>query len=429
MRRKSRFRGVYECGKRWKAQLQSGGVQFYLGTFDSEHDAAVAYDVKAKEEKGDKAQTNFDEAGNETQICQIRPSISALEDRKSNSYDDLSDSSDFQQIKKIKKSINDVSACDSSELSVSVLGQVDDRRPANQLPMMWDRLCQITNRLQLAQAAHGKLTELQKKGADENKQALIISLTDELALLAIVKGQLEEAIAAAISLGFQDGQNDDELVELSEHVRVTTPGRMFAFESLSYPPNSNVNVNVNSYLNPCPNPISATTMTYPRGPYGGNVSMMSSGEGMSLGCTVQSTSTSTAMSLSNKNESKESVLSSSTTYSSQQSSLHKNITEATCTSSLSLSSDSGKEEYENSDLVGLLQDLLSPLPPDVLTPLRSTRNDRDHFHHMQGGSGGQGQFLHSQSQSTSSSKPRRPLIFTFPDTSGVSRPDPSTGSG
>ena len=63
---KSRFRGVYKCGKRWKAQLQSQGVQFYLGTFDSEDEAAKAYDRKARDEKGEKGQTNFDDNGEET---------------------------------------------------------------------------------------------------------------------------------------------------------------------------------------------------------------------------------------------------------------------------------------------------------------------------------------------------------------------------
>ena len=63
---KSRFRGVYKCGKRWKAQLQSQGVQFYLGTFDTEEEAAKAYDRKARDEKGEKGQTNFDDNGEET---------------------------------------------------------------------------------------------------------------------------------------------------------------------------------------------------------------------------------------------------------------------------------------------------------------------------------------------------------------------------
>jgi hypothetical protein len=57
------FRGVYKCGKRFKAQLQCGGVQFYLGTFDTEEDAAKAYDKKCREEKGMRGLTNFDDTG------------------------------------------------------------------------------------------------------------------------------------------------------------------------------------------------------------------------------------------------------------------------------------------------------------------------------------------------------------------------------
>ena len=62
---KSKFRGVYKCGKRWKAQLQCQGIQFYLGTFDTEIEAAKAYDRKARDEKGVKGLTNFDENGDE----------------------------------------------------------------------------------------------------------------------------------------------------------------------------------------------------------------------------------------------------------------------------------------------------------------------------------------------------------------------------
>ena len=66
---KSKFRGVYKCGKRWKAQLQCQGIQFYLGTFDTEGEAAKAYDRKARDEKGVKGLTNFDENGEETTSC------------------------------------------------------------------------------------------------------------------------------------------------------------------------------------------------------------------------------------------------------------------------------------------------------------------------------------------------------------------------
>jgi hypothetical protein len=49
-----------------------------LGTFDSEEDAARAYDRKARDEKGTKSQTNFDDAGNE-----IVPALSTVYNKSS----------------------------------------------------------------------------------------------------------------------------------------------------------------------------------------------------------------------------------------------------------------------------------------------------------------------------------------------------------
>lgn len=57
----SKYRGVYKKYNRFQARLNFNNRQLYLGTFDSEEEAAIAFDVKSKELYGDKALLNFPE--------------------------------------------------------------------------------------------------------------------------------------------------------------------------------------------------------------------------------------------------------------------------------------------------------------------------------------------------------------------------------
>ena len=55
----SRYRGVHSYGRRWRASIKFDGNQEYLGIYDSEIDAARAYDERARVLHGPYARLNF----------------------------------------------------------------------------------------------------------------------------------------------------------------------------------------------------------------------------------------------------------------------------------------------------------------------------------------------------------------------------------
>eukprot|EP01038_Epipyxis_sp_PR26KG_P004906 gene4906-6869_t len=238
---RSRYRGVYRCGKRWKAQLQSQGVQFYLGTFDSEEEAARAYDRKARDEKGFRVNANFEGEVN-------------YSDGEDNEREGL------HHKRKRNEESNNINNNDD---------RTNTQQPENvtaYVSVIWERLVQVSERIILANSAFVRMNDInqQQVASTLNEQELaeqehmIHSLHDEIVLLTIVKSQLEECISRCITLGLKQTIPESILDETMITNRDNNSNTSLPIEA-----NSTLRSNINDLLKQDTDRISLNTIPIP----------------------------------------------------------------------------------------------------------------------------------------------------------------------
>lgn len=172
---RSRFRGVYKCGKRWKSQIQVQGVQFYLGIFDNEVEAARAYDVKAFEEKGDKGLMNFNRDG--TEVINYSKIVSNFD----------KDDQDCKRRRLESASFND-----------------GNKNMQLNLQSAWEKLCQLSSRLEAAYENERTLLNLTTSSDDIQHAYLKSTLREEICLLNATKQSIEDHIVHIVEEGIQE---------------------------------------------------------------------------------------------------------------------------------------------------------------------------------------------------------------------------------
>ena len=200
-----------------QAQLQSHGIQFYLGMFDSEEEAARAYDRKAREEKTGRSMVNFSGTsadGSDLGYTDSNymnpmglPSMMYNNGSFNSKYIEGGPDSKRQRTDQspyfgVGPSTG-TAAAERTSAEKILARKLDYASTTENMRVLWERHCQVAQRLLLARVTQAKLLELQSIAPDSEKEQLLTSLSEELVLLAVVKAQLEEAVSRCLVMGLE----------------------------------------------------------------------------------------------------------------------------------------------------------------------------------------------------------------------------------
>lgn len=197
-------KGVYKVNGKFKAQIQRKGKMYYLGIYDTEQEAAQAYNI-SKTQQLDLLERNYRRGiSNKINIEKFKLECSSAIPFTTNSPLGIGIAMPYLKIS---------------------FQSIFNRPSDSNSQLLWERLCQISQRLLLVKAIKSKTSQ-----SDALSQAASESIDREINLLIQLKLQLEQSLSKDLGIEFQseeilsnfDKSTDDEmnLVSPSEDIHI-----------------------------------------------------------------------------------------------------------------------------------------------------------------------------------------------------------------